>query len=383
MKNLLYSLLLLYSVNSFKINSYLNSKILTKEILSKDILNPVIEKNNTKTHFWYVIGVKNEFVPNQLYKKTIWNKDYVVWQDDNNSYYAMDNHCSHRGASLADGNLNQNNVVCPYHGYEFNCIGDLVIVPGLNYTQNKKCHNIKNYQIEEKNGWIYLNKNASLIEDKVPIFNEPESFNINCTANFLNLPFNSYARLISENSLDVMHIVYVHTFGNAQVPSPIYENPPKIQKDYPLHLKTEYIYVAGNQSIAKNIFNSSYLNVDVEFILPNTQIVRIKFDTYISTIITSVLPINNTHSHIYMKTYRSYWYIPNAATFFEEIYNYIFGKFTEKIMMDTILQDKKVVENIDLNNMDGLYNMKYDKPGNVFRHLYKKYIHNADYSNFK
>jgi phenylpropionate dioxygenase-like ring-hydroxylating dioxygenase large terminal subunit len=361
--NIFYHLFNKKNINNLKINNNNNN-------------NNIIEKTNITSnnhHHWYVIGEKNEFISNKLYKKTIWNKDYVIWKD-NISYYAMDNYCSHRGASLVKGKIINKNIVCPYHGYEFNNSGILTHVPGLNFTNNK-CQNMKTYQIKEKNGWVYLNINATIQEAEVPIYEEPEAKNMNCTCNFLNLPFKSYARLISENSLDVMHIVYVHSFGNIQVPSPIYENPPKLQDDYPNHYKTEYIYVSGNDSIAKKIFNSSFLNVDVEFILPNTQIVRIKFDKYISTIITAVTPINMTCSQIFMKSYRSYWYKPNATNLFDIFYNHIFNQFTNKIMMDTILQDKKVVENINPKYMEGNYNMKYDKPGNLYRQLYKKIVH--------
>jgi hypothetical protein len=104
--------------------------------------------------------------------------------------------------------------------------------------------------------------------------------------------------------------------------------------------------------------------------------VRVKFDKYVSTIITFVTPINNTHSQVYMKSYRSYWFIPNPSNLFEKFYNYVFDKFTESVMKDTIMQDKNIVENIDQEYMEGKYNMKFDKPGNVYRQLYKKIIHN-------
>jgi phenylpropionate dioxygenase-like ring-hydroxylating dioxygenase large terminal subunit len=371
---LFFTLMPLFLTNltyGFKIN-FVKTQISPSLIDAKKIMNindvSIINHKN-----WYVIGEKNEFAKNKLYKKTVWNNDYVVWKN-NDDFFAMDNHCSHRGASLANGKLINQNVACPYHGYEFTSNGVLCKVPGLSF-KNNKCQNIKSYQIREKNGWVYLNTNATLDEPVVPIFEEPEAKQVNCTANFLNIPFNSYARLVSENSLDVMHIAYVHSFGNIQVPSPIYENPPKLQDDYPYHYKTEYIYVAGNDSIAKKIFNSSFLNVDVEFILPHTQIVRVKFDKYVSTIITFVTPINITHSQVYMKTYRSYWFIQNANNLFEKFYNYVFNRFTENVMKDTIMQDKFVVENIKPEHMEGKYNMKFDKPGNVYRNLYKKIIH--------
>ena len=332
--------------------------------------------SNEKTCNWYVIGEKNDFLPNKLYKKTVWDNDYVIWKNDT-EYFAMDNHCSHRGASLANGRLSGENILCPYHGYEFNNKGILRCVPGLNF-KNSMCQNLKTYQIKEKNGWVYLNINASANEQEVPIFEEPEAKNFNCTANFLNIPLNAYARILSENSLDVTHIAYVHSFGNIQVPSPIRDNPPKLQDDYHYHYKTEYVYLSGEDSIAKKIFNSTHLNVDNEFILPHTQIVRVKFDKFVSTIMTAITPINNTHSQIFMKTYRSYWYIPGANNIFYKFYNDVFNKITQQMMVDTIMQDKHIVENIKPKYMDGKFNMKFDKLGNVYRKLYEKIIHKLD-----
>jgi phenylpropionate dioxygenase-like ring-hydroxylating dioxygenase large terminal subunit len=68
----------------------------------------------------------------------------------------MDDDCSHRGASLSDGHLCDNQVVCPYHAYEFDKKGTLVKIPGLNFT-NTPCKNQKTYAIIEKNGWVYIN----------------------------------------------------------------------------------------------------------------------------------------------------------------------------------------------------------------------------------
>ena len=42
--------------------------------------------------------------------------------------YAIDGICPHRGAPLAHGALHEHTVVCPWHGWEFDCrtgVGDL------------------------------------------------------------------------------------------------------------------------------------------------------------------------------------------------------------------------------------------------------------------
>ena len=346
---------------------------------------------------WYVIGEKKNFKNNRIYKIRIWDNDYVVWKNNTN-YYAMDNYCSHRGASLSLGKIVNNNIMCPYHGYEFNYDGKLCKVPGLNFV-NTNVHNQNVYEVIEKNGWVYFNTVDKILYNKfydelisqissqtntlkqlnkINVYEEPESFDKNFRSIFINLNFNTYGRIVSENSLDVMHIGFVHTFGNSENPAPIYEKPPYLVGDYPYHYKTEYYYESGKESIARKVFGIKRLTIENEFILPHTTIARVIFGNLTSTVITSTLPINNTSSNLYVKTYRNFW--NNNNLFYGGIINY-FGDVATTIMMkNTVMQDKDIIENIKLSNMDGKYNMKYDKLQNVYRTLYKKLIKNITFS---
>jgi phenylpropionate dioxygenase-like ring-hydroxylating dioxygenase large terminal subunit len=335
-----------------------------------------IENNDNKYNLnWYVIGEKNTFKNNKPYKITIWNNDYLVWHN-NTDYYAMDNYCSHKGASLAIGKINKdNNIICPYHGYEFNINGTLCKVPGLNFC-NTPIHNQNTYNIIEKNGWVYLNtiNNIFYTPNKIDIYEEPEANDSKFRSILVNTDFITYGRIVSENSLDVMHIGFVHTFGNRKNPAPITEKPPYLVNDYAYHYKTEYYYEAGEKSIAKKIFNISYLLIENEFILPHTTIARVIFGNFTSTIITNALPINNTHSHLYVKTYRNFW-IDNKK-FLGNIIESIGNIITRDMMIKTVMQDKAIIENIKPEYMDGKFNMKYDKLQNVYKTLYKKLIKN-------
>jgi phenylpropionate dioxygenase-like ring-hydroxylating dioxygenase large terminal subunit len=328
---------------------------------------------------WYVIGEKNNFKNNKLYKIKIMNHDYLVWKNNSN-YFAMDNYCSHRGASLALGKIVNNNIICPYHGYQFNNQGKLCKIPGLNFI-NSNVHNQNNYEVVEKNGWVYLNTINKLFYNcsVINVFEEPESFNNNFRSIFINTKFNTYGRLVSENSLDVMHIGFVHTFGNSKNPSPLYEKGPYLVGDYPYHYKSEYTYEAGEDSMARKLFGIEKLVIENEFILPHTTIARVIFGNMTSTVITSTLPYNETTSHLFVKTYRNFWN-NNNNSLFGIIINYFGDLLTTNMMKSTVLQDKAVIENINLEYMDGKFNMKYDKLQNVYRALYKKLVKNITFS---
>ena len=36
-------------------------------------------------------------------------------------FVALDNRCPHRGGSLGEGEIKDDIVICPWHGWEFNC----------------------------------------------------------------------------------------------------------------------------------------------------------------------------------------------------------------------------------------------------------------------
>lgn len=325
---------------------------------------------------WYVIGDTRDFIQNKLYSKTIWNKKYVVWKTKD-KYYAMDDTCSHRGVALSRGKIFNGNVVCPYHGYQFNNQGVLAYVPGLNFT-NTPCQNIDTYEIVDKNGWVYMNTISKLFykPNITSIFEEPESKEKGFSAIFINKIFKAYSRIVSENSLDVMHIGFVHTFGNTESPSPITEIPPFEVKDYPFHYKTIYSYLSGKDSIVKKIFDIKQLIIENEFVLPHTTIARVKFGELTSTVMTFALPINETCSQLFVKTYRNFWTTPkNSTGIFDSFFNWMGDLITIYLMRETVNQDKGIIESIPNSKVDGKFNMKYDKLQNTYSSLYKKYIH--------
>jgi phenylpropionate dioxygenase-like ring-hydroxylating dioxygenase large terminal subunit len=251
-------------------------------------------------------------------------------------------------------------VTCPYHGYEYNGEGTLAKIPGINFTLSA-VHNVAKYHVIEKNGWVYLNTNPYNASLDVNIFEEPEAVGGDFSSVFLEMDFNCYSRILSENSLDVMHIAFVHTFGNAEKPAPLEEYPPTQISHY--HFKTAYLYESGKQSMVKKVFDIKTLKIENEFVLPHTTVARVIFDKYISTVITFALPISETRSKLFVKTYRNFWN------------NELGDIMTEKMMRTTMLQDKAVVENIDMRYMEGKFNMKYDKLQNTYKTFYKRFVH--------
>ncbi len=73
----------------------------------------------------------------------------IVVARTENGYAAFDDHCTHRGGSLAGGAIICGTVQCPWHGSQFNVkTGDVEAGPST--------EKIKVFFSEEKNGKLFV-----------------------------------------------------------------------------------------------------------------------------------------------------------------------------------------------------------------------------------
>jgi nitrite reductase/ring-hydroxylating ferredoxin subunit len=76
-----------------------------------------------------VVGKTSEVQDGKLMHITAGGKEIVVTKLDGN-YYAMDNVCTHAGADLHEGELNNNELTCPWHGAKWDIkTGNLISFP--------------------------------------------------------------------------------------------------------------------------------------------------------------------------------------------------------------------------------------------------------------
>jgi hypothetical protein len=238
------------------------------------------------------------------------------------------------------------------------------MVPGISFDPSP-IYNLRTYPVIVKNNWVYINtrpNNVSEMFNETVFFTEPE-ISRNFSMVQLEMDYNCYSRILSENSLDIMHIAFVHTFGNAQRPNPIREEKPTMIG--PNHFLSRYYYEAGEKSLARKIFGVKELVIENEFILPHTTVARVIFGDFVSTVITFALPIGENKSKLFVKTYRNFWE------------NQLGDLFTYNSMYTTMLQDKAVVEGIDPEFMDGKFNMKFDKLQNTYKTFYSRFVHSV------
>ena len=67
-----------------------------------------------------IVGKASDFTLGKIQKVTIDGKDVLVANIDGN-YYAVNDTCTHAGASLSEGSLDGHIITCGWHGAKFDC----------------------------------------------------------------------------------------------------------------------------------------------------------------------------------------------------------------------------------------------------------------------
>ena len=82
-------------------------------------------------NFWYAMEESAKVTADEpLYVRRL-SQDFVLFRDEQGKINCLQDTCAHRGASLGHGKLRNGNVECPYHGWQYNGLGDCVYIPSL------------------------------------------------------------------------------------------------------------------------------------------------------------------------------------------------------------------------------------------------------------
>ena len=304
-------------------------------------------------------------------KRFIFN-DYPItlYRDHANEIIALSDICVHRGASLSQGKLLDNNCLqCPYHGWEYKN-GLVENVPGCPETK-KGLFGVPQFKIEILNDDVYICPTYDINAEKGnkynhTIFVPPEANDTNFArvsgVRHLRRPNN----LVTENVLDMMHISYVHSFGNSLAPVPFKIDYEDIDE---LSGKTTFHYTAGPTSMSRLVGGAKYVKVENEFHLPDVTVTRVHANNIIKTIVTHCYPVGKNESILHFDLYRNFFTTPVLDPLFE---------YQMKITLD---EDVKILNQIYDDYILGFMSNKFDVTQTKYREKIKKILNKYDNNN--
>jgi phenylpropionate dioxygenase-like ring-hydroxylating dioxygenase large terminal subunit len=116
---------------------------------------------------WYVAAFAEDVGP-QLLAKTLLGKGIVMYRSADGQVVAMEDRCPHRSMPLSAGELQDDHIVCAYHGMKFNRDGDCVQVPSQAVCPRSM--GVRTYATLERGPlvWIWMGEAATADESRLP-----------------------------------------------------------------------------------------------------------------------------------------------------------------------------------------------------------------------
>ena len=108
-------------------------------------------------HYWHPV-LRSKTLKQKPVRVTLHGQNLVVFRTQT-GLACLNDMCPHRAASFSKGEVIGDNVVCPYHGWQFNQKGHCTSIPLHNGAVPAR--RVPSYDICEQDGLIYITKDAS------------------------------------------------------------------------------------------------------------------------------------------------------------------------------------------------------------------------------
>ena len=121
---------------------------------------------------WYAVAIAEGLEPGTSAGTRLFDKEIVVWRDQDGASHAWEDRCPHRGMRLSFGFVRGNHIACLYHGWQYDTAGQCRYIPAHPNLEVPDTIKVVTYPSAEAGGlvWIWSEMTA---EAPVP---PPEDF---------------------------------------------------------------------------------------------------------------------------------------------------------------------------------------------------------------
>ncbi|QBD79967.1 aromatic ring-hydroxylating dioxygenase subunit alpha [Ktedonosporobacter rubrisoli] len=155
---------------------------------------------------WHVVAYAPNLKEGKPLAARLLEEDIVLWRVGER-IHAWRDLCIHRGTRLSLGKVENDTLICPYHGWTYNEEGQCIRIPAHPNQQPPAKACAKVYQAQEKYGWIWVTPgNPRKDVPEFPQWDDQSFHKIHCGP----YTFKASGPRAIENFLDVTHFPFVH-----------------------------------------------------------------------------------------------------------------------------------------------------------------------------
>ena len=165
------------------------------------MIQPMIEKS-----LWHPVADERTLGSSPM-AVSVLEHPLVLWRDSSGSVHAWTDRCPHRGARLSMGQIAQDRLQCPYHGWQFDTRGQCRLIPASAELKPPAGYCASDHPVAVQHGLIWVQLQAQAEAEVPPFADESSGLRLlNCG------PYDvaSSAPRVVENFLDMAHFSFVH-----------------------------------------------------------------------------------------------------------------------------------------------------------------------------
>lgn len=320
------------------------------------------------TNIWYV-AEWSKAVSSQPTRVKMLGLHFVLFRDDQGEVHCVSDTCIHRGGALGKGQVHNNCIRCPYHGWEFSTEGKLKYVPSMSARDSSQVlpgnARIDSYPTEERYGmvWVFLGDLPE--EERYPIPPLPEFDSVNWRAVHAEYTWQANAARVLENGIDLAHISFVHpSYGFEQTAH--LNQIEKLERHDGWATSTCSTYIpasneAGNDATIKRLVHPTF------YLSGYSLRMHIELDAKKQTVLFDAnTPVDETTTRTFVVSLRNFHRFA------------IFDGFAKRGIYKSLAQDASVLESVTPVRQplhdEGELSVHQDKFMSLWRTTYAKHV---------
>jgi phenylpropionate dioxygenase-like ring-hydroxylating dioxygenase large terminal subunit len=294
---------------------------------------------------------------------TLLGEKIVLWKTADGSIACLQDRCCHRTAKLSLGYLEDDNVVCGYHGWTFAPNGKCIRIPQQPDQPVPQKALVPAYRAVEKYNYVWVALDEPLTD--IPDLPEASQPGFRQVHQFYET-WDIGALRLMENSFDSAHVAFVHraTFGDVQRPQigaremiqkPFgfvsnYSTPVVVRGD----LAHKAVHTEGGETVR---------HTNSEWFMPFVRRTSIRYPSgLIHVLVTCATPMTDDKSMILQWVYRN---DTEAEVSTQDVIAFDRAvTFEDKLILESCEPD------VPLSSVDGEeMHMLSDRPGLIMRRM--------------
>ncbi|KAI9011702.1 hypothetical protein DFJ74DRAFT_307077 [Hyaloraphidium curvatum] len=161
---------------------------------------------------WYHIANSAEVEKGKVVSISCLGREFVIFRGEDGRVTILDAFCPHLGAHLGDGQVKDNTLACPFHGWRFDTSGKCVEIPYMpEGSEVPAFAKTKQYSCDERWGIIFVWFDA---ENRPPLWQLPDVPQLTDGSTYYGgnteMVFEQYISEMAENSADWHHFNTLH-----------------------------------------------------------------------------------------------------------------------------------------------------------------------------